>query len=169
VRNKLKTIFKSLLICILLFGCEFKENDSINYKLNLKVEFKSNEEGLFYIIFNNIELDNDYKSSYIIKQDIKKTNTYIYKNYQLFSLKKLPNYIQIRLGTNLKTLEIKKIELTYKDNDLIIEGYDLDRYFSFTDNIIFSSKDRSISIIEGLEHKPAMIRLNPNYTKFLAR
>jgi len=169
VRIILKTIFNGLLILILLFSCESKNNNNLNNVLNFKIEFNTNEKGLFYVIFNNINLENGYKSSYIIKQSIQKTNTYTQKTYQLFPLKHLPNYIQIRLGSTLNSLEIKKIELTYKDNNLIIEGYDLERYFSFTDNIIFNSKDKTISIIKGLEDKAAMIRLNPNYINFLAR
>ena len=163
--------FYLLFFCFTALACKNKRDLKIeeHKDLLIDIEYKSTEKGVFHIIFNNIVLENNYKATYTVSENFLPENKFSSKKVKMLPLKKLPDYIQLRLGTNLKALQINKIQLYYKKNKLTVFGEDLDRYFSFTDNIIFNAENKSLIINQNKKKSAAIIRLNPNYIEFLSR
>lgn len=162
-----KRIYLIALICIFLSCKQPKKNNADSLQVN--IEYKSNAKGTFFLILNKIVLPEPGFASFVIKQPLNSNKSYITKNFQGPLMSRLPDYIQIRLSTYLEGLEIKKITFKYKKNNLIIFGKDIERYFTFTPNIIFDSKNNVLKTKDIKSKSPAIIRLDPNYIRFLER
>jgi len=163
-----KRLYLVVLICILFFGCK-KHKEKNTELLNITIEYKSNTKGTLFLILNKIALQDSSHASFVIKQPLDYNKNFITKTFKSPFFTKLPDYIQLRLSTHLEALKINKIVFQYKKNELIIYGKDIERYFTFTPNIIFDKKSNALKTKDIKSVSPAIIRLDPNYIRFLER
>lgn len=165
----MKKLIIILLCTFFLLGCTGKAKETSKEEvkvetpivkdlelLSFEVEYKSDRDDSLQFVFAQMELDNQQEGIFILNQKISASENFTTHKYQMFE-----DYIvliaQLKLGNTPKKMVINKVAIKYSDNEVIVFGEDLDKYFAFNTYIDFDSKTKTITTkkVQG-KHLPHM-------------
>lgn len=144
-----------MLICLsLFFNCNENKDKSEEslplevskepIKLIVSVEYKSDISDFFQCTFSNIELgDNTQTGNYTITQKINSSDELKTTNFKMFG-DYISSKIQLKLGKKPKKMVINNITLSYDDQKVIVDGLELDRYFTMNNYVLFNKETKTI-------------------------
>lgn len=123
-------------------------------KLKVEMEYKSNQKDKLQMVFAQIELDNDQEGLYILNQNILSSTEMKVEEFVMYG-DYIPLVAQLKLGTKPKKMVINKIIVSYDENEVIVKGEDLDKYFVLNDFVSFDATTKTLTtkLING-KHLP---------------
>ena len=126
-------------------------------KLKLKIQYKTQTEGIVQCVFNKIELeDNNQEGNFIVTEKLKADNKLHELSFKMFG-DHITRLIQLRLGKKPKQIVFDNIILEYEATKVVINGKDLDKYFNTNKYIKYNSEASSLETmkIDG-KHSPTL-------------
>ena len=158
----MKKIVLVLLSLIVFTGCKKQGElaDKVVVKevvepsiLSVDIEFNTDQLDKFQFLFSQIELKSNQDAVFIINDNINASVDFQNKKYEMFA-DLIPLIVQFKLGTKPKKMIINKVLITYEDQEVIVNGEDLDKYFFLNDNIDFDAPTKTITTksINGSHH-----------------
>jgi len=145
--KKMKKVIIFFLFLTVFSGCKKDNKESSNKevvvtekkenKLIVEVEYISDKVDVVQCVFNKIELSNiNQMGLYIITNKIKNSKEYKTLKFEMFG-DYVTSLVQLKFGDTPKELYINKINFTFYDNSVIIDGAELDKYFAMNEYIDF--------------------------------
>lgn len=147
-----------LLIAFTLFvNCEEKKEQPVEpvkeetvktpSKLQVSIEYKSDVTDIIQCVFSTIEIeDSSQIGNYYITQNTPSSDTFKTYDFDMFG-DYLVSKVQLKLGKNPKTLDVKKIRLSYEDREVIVSGKDVAKYFVKNAFVKINAENQTIETV----------------------
>jgi hypothetical protein len=173
----MKNIFILVLGLTLLFSCDKGKNKGDiklpqlhkttlkkSKKIKIEIEYLSSKKDVFRLVLNKIK-NNNQVINLIMFDSLKKSES-IEKLFFELPFEGKPNSISFGLGnTEEKTISIKKIVLSYDQNNFVINENEVNKYFNYNKYASYDKLSKKIITKKiGNSHSP-VISLKPSVKK----
>ena len=146
-----KLILVFICFTTLLVGCKVEEEkksvvikpEPIKKTVRLKIKFNYNSsvKDKLECLFSQIDLDNNQNAYYVVNENISDESGDI--TFQMPG-DDIPLVLILRLGATPKEIAITNMVLSYEDKEVIVDGHNLEKYFTFNEYITYDSENQTI-------------------------
>lgn len=146
-----------VLVCFISVLCSCKEKEpepkaivvekeKTPSVLKVIIDYKSDTDDVIQFLFAQIELDGNQNGTYILNENISSSDNFTKKEFKMFG-DYIPLIAQLKLGPKPKNMIINNILISYEENEIIIRGEDLDKYFRLNDFITYDAENKTLATI----------------------